>query len=125
MPLCFMRRILFSVLRVIGALVEIALLTWWFIIRMPGKNVSRAATLKPEEVTLRDELKADVQKLAGEIGERNIPRYPALLAAADFIDQAFTGAGLHPRRDTYEFRGRPCHNIEAQIVGSSADIVLI
>jgi Zn-dependent M28 family amino/carboxypeptidase len=125
MPLFSMRRILFSFLRVIGALAVIALLTWWFMIRMPGKNVNRAATLSADELKLRDELKTDVQKLAGEIGERNIPRYPALLAAADFIEKTFADAGLQPRRDTYDVRGRACHNIETQIAGSSADIVLI
>src|SRR5437868_411809 len=120
-----MRRILLSVVRVSGAIAAIALLTWWCMIRMPGKNVSRAATLTAEELKLRDELQADVQKLAGEIGERNLPRYPALLAAADFIEKSFVAAGLQPRRDTYEIRGRACHNIETQIVGPSDDVVLI
>src|SRR5437016_7661709 len=120
-----MRRIVFSLVRISGALAAIALLAWWFMIRMPGKNVSAAAALSANEIELRDELRADVQKLAGEIGERNLPRYPALLAAADFIEQSFVAAGLQPRRDTYEIRGRACHNIETQIVGRSADVVLI
>ena len=38
---------------------------------------------------LRDELKADVQQLAGDIGERNLSRYPQLNAAADFIEKSF------------------------------------
>ncbi len=53
---------------------------------MPGKNISKAAPLSPDEVALREELRADVQTLAGEIGERNMWRYPQLNAAADFID---------------------------------------
>jgi hypothetical protein len=120
-----MRSAVLSLLRIIGAIAAIALLAWWFMIRMPGKNVSHPATLSAEEVRLRDELQADVQKLAGEIGERNLPRYPALLAAADFIDKSFVAAGLQSRRDTYEVRGRACHNIETQIVGRSDDVVVI
>jgi len=84
---------------------------------MPGKNVSKAAPLSPDEATLREELRADVQKLAGEIGERNMWHYPQLNAAADFIEDSFSRAGLHPRRNSYEIRGQACHNIEVEIPG--------
>ncbi len=87
---------------------------------MPGKNISKAAPLSPDEVTLREELRADVQKLAGEIGERNMWHYPQLNAAADFIENSFSRAGLHPRRDSYELRGQACHNIETEIRGSAS-----
>src|SRR5437773_9608505 len=86
--------------------------------RMPGKNISKAAPLSPDEVTLREELRADVQKLAGDIGERNMWHYTQLNAAADFIEDSFSRAGLHPRRDSYEIRGQACHNIEAEIPGA-------
>ena len=43
--------------------------------------------------------------------------YPQLNAAADFIENSFSRAGLHPRRDSYELRGQACHNIEAEIRG--------
>ncbi len=85
---------------------------------MPGKNVSKAGPLSPDEVALREELRADVQKLAGEIGERNMWHYAQLNAAADFIEDSFSRAGLHPRRDSYEMRGQACHNIEAEIPGA-------
>jgi hypothetical protein len=101
------------------------LVAWWFLIRMPGKNLSVAAPLCPREVALREELRADVQMLAGQIGERNMARYPQLNAAADFIETSFARAGLQPRRDSYELHGRACHNIEAQIRGSSSQIVLV
>lgn len=92
---------------------------------MPGKNVSSAAALSPEEIVLREELRADVQMLAGQIGERNMAHYPQLNAAADFIESSFARAGLQPRRDTYELNGRSCHNIEAEIRGASPQIVLV
>jgi len=90
---------------------------------MPGKNISKAAPLSPDEVALREELRADVQTLAGEIGERNMWRYPQLNAAADFIENSFTRAGLRPRRDSYEMHGQACYNIEAEISGAQATAV--
>ena len=118
-------RILLSGLRVSLAVAAVFALLWWFGVRMPGQNVRAAAPLSEAEIALRTELKADVEKLAGEIGERNLPCYPALDAAARFIEQSFNQAGLRSRRDTYQLRARSCHNIEAEIPGASSDIVLI
>jgi len=111
-------KILFTLLRVTIAVVAILVLLWWFGMRMPGKNVSKARPLSPDEVALREELRADVEKLAGEIGERNMWHYAPLNAAADFIEDSFSRAGLRTRRDSYEMRGQTCHNIEAEIPGS-------
>jgi Peptidase family M28 len=120
-----LRRLLFGVLRVAGAIVAIFALLWWFGIRMPGKNISKAAPLSTDEAALREELRTDVQKLAGEIGERNMWHYVQLNAAADFVEDSFARAGLHPRRDSYELRGQACHNIEAEIRGAHSGIILI
>src|SRR5262249_9789097 len=65
-------QLLFTLLRVSIAVVAILVLLWWFGMRMPGKNVAKARPLSPDEVALREELRADVEKLAGEIGERNM-----------------------------------------------------
>jgi hypothetical protein len=113
------KRILFSVLRITIAVAAFFALLWSFGVRMPGKNVSKAAPLSPDEVTLREELRADVQKLAGDIGERNMWHYTQLNAAAGFIEDSFSRAGLHPRRDSYEIRGQACHNIEVEIPAES------
>jgi hypothetical protein len=108
-------------LRALGitiVVVAVLVLLWCFGMRMPGKNVSKAGPLSPDEVVLREELRANVQKLAGEIGERNMSHYVQLNAAADFIEDSFSRAGLRTRRDSYEVRGEACHNIEAEIPGS-------
>src|SRR5205823_5002322 len=91
---------------------------WWFLLKMPGKNVANAAELSRAEIDLRDELIADVRTLGDEIGERNMLRYSQLNAAADFIENSFSRAGLQPRRDSYELNGRACHNIESEIRSS-------
>ena len=92
---------------------------------MPGKSIPKAAPLSPDEIALREELRASVQKLAGEIGERNMWHYAQLNAAADFIEDSFSRAGLRTRRDSYDMRGQACHNIEAEIPGARPEVLLI
>ena len=85
---------------------------------MPGKNVSKAGPLSPDEVVLREELRANVQKLAGEIGERNMWHYAQLNAAADFIEDSFSRAGLRTRRDSYEIGGQAVPQYRGRNSGS-------
>ena len=106
-----LQRLLFSALRITIAVAAILALLWWFGMRMPGKNISKPAPLSPDEVVLREELRANVQKLAGEIGERNMWHYAQLNAAAEFIEDSFSRAGLQARRDSYDMRGQSCRNI--------------
>src|SRR5205814_6151008 len=117
--------LVFSALRITIVVVAILVLLWWFGMRMPGKNVSAAGPLSPDEVVLREELRANVQKLAGEIGERNMWHYAQLNAAADFIEDSFSRTGLRSRRDSYEMQGQACHNIEAEISGNRPEIIVI
>ncbi|HEX8076259.1 MAG TPA: M28 family peptidase [Chthoniobacterales bacterium] len=112
-------------MRITLALVVILGLVWVFGIRMPGRNISTAASLNEAELALRTELTADVQKLAGEIGERNMRRSAQLNAAADFIEASLLRAGLRPRRDGYDVGGQPCHNIEVEIRGTRPEIFVV
>jgi hypothetical protein len=119
------RRLFFIGLRIGVAVIAVLVLLWWFGMKMPGKNISQAGPLSSDEVALREELRATVQKLAGEIGERNMWHYSALNAAADFIEHSFSQAGLRTRRHNYEMGGQPCHNIEAEISGNRPEIIVI
>jgi hypothetical protein len=119
------RKVLFSSLRILLAVGLVFFVIWWVGIRMPHKNPSQATALAASDIALRDELKADVQYFAGEIGERNLARYPQLNAAADFIEKSFRQAGFDPRRDSYEVRGLASYNIEVELRGTSREIVLI
>jgi hypothetical protein len=118
-------KIVFRALRISIVLAAVLVLLWWIAVRMPGTTVSTAAPLSTDEIALREELRANVQKLAGEIGERNMQHYAQLNAAADFIEDVFSGAGLHSRRDSYDMRGQACHNIEAEIRGTEREIILV
>ena len=119
------RRFLLSCFLIALAIAAIISILWLLGIKMPGKNISNTAELSPAEIILREELRADVQKLAGEIGERNMDRYPQLMAAADFIEKSFSSAGLQPRRDTYQLHNLACHNIETEIPGASPQIIVV
>jgi hypothetical protein len=112
-------------LRIVVVIGAALFVSWWLVIRMPGRNVSAAAPLSPEEVTLREELRADVQKLAGEIGERNLRRYPQLLAAAAFIEESLGKSGLKVQRDVYEVSGMTCPNIVGEVAGSGPGIIVV
>src|SRR5689334_488176 len=102
------RRFLLSCFWIALIIAAIISILWLLGIKMPGKNISKTAKLSPAEIILREELRADVQKLASEIGERNMNRYAQLTAAADFIEKSFSSAGLRPRRDTYQLHNLPC-----------------
>lgn len=113
-------------LGIIIALIATIFAAWWIMIRMPGKGFHGSLpALTSEQVALRDELAAHVQKLAGEIGERNELHYAQLIAAADYIEGSFSDAGLQSRRDSYEMRGRTYHNIDAEIRGAQPQIIVI
>src|ERR1043166_6591447 len=104
------RKQFFPAIRIALALVAVFALLWWFGVRMPGENVSASAPLSKADLDLRAELKTDVEKLAGEIGERNMEHYRALNQAAEVIEDSFSRAGLQHRRDSYDLDGRSCYN---------------
>ena len=95
-------------------------------IRMPGTSFKGAPSpLTTDELTLRAELARDVQKLGGEIGERNLAHYPRLLKAAQYIEDSLAHSGYHVRRDNYEVQGKTCSNLEVEVSGTSKEIILV
>ncbi len=96
-------------------------------IRMPGKSYrGPMPPLSEQERMLRDALRQDVEKLAGEIGERNLGLYRSLAAAADYLEVSFTKTGCEVHRQEYEVAGVTCANIEVEIPGSDqADEIVI
>ncbi|NIO04213.1 MAG: M28 family peptidase [Proteobacteria bacterium] len=97
-------------------------------IRMPGKSYrGPMPPLSEQERMLRDALRQDVEKLAGEIGERNLGLYRGLAAAADYLEVSFTKTGSEVHRQEYEVAGMTCANIEVEIPGSdqAGEIVIV
>lgn len=107
---------LFWVSAVIVALVSVC---WLSMIRMPSKSYrGPLPPLTEGQLALRDALKRDVTVLAGEIGERNVFNPAKLNAAADYIANAFAGAGYEVLRQTYLVSGELCENLWVQLTGS-------
>jgi Zn-dependent M28 family amino/carboxypeptidase len=72
-----------------------------------------------------ERLRADVEMLAGYIGERHIWRPEALARAAEFIRMALAEAGYVPGAQPFEVRGVPVQNIEAIARGADADAEVV
>ncbi len=106
----------------------------FFMFRIPGKSYhGPVPQLTDKQIVLRDQLRKDVTKLAGEIGDRNVStEYGNLCSAADFIEESFVEAGYKVSRQGYEvslhsLEGLECYNLEAEITGSERpdEIVII
>jgi Zn-dependent M28 family amino/carboxypeptidase len=107
---------------------------WFFMFRIPGKTYrGPLPPLTEEQKLLRNQLRKDVYKLAGEIGDRNAStEYENLCKAADFIEESLVEAGYKVLRQAYEtslysLKGRECYNLEIEITGSEKpdEIVVI
>jgi hypothetical protein len=101
---------------------------WFAMIRMPGaSDQSSLPPLAEDQRVLEQELRASVQALAGQIGERNVFRHDELVLAAEYIRMRLTEFGYEVRRQPYHVAGKACENIEAEVRGNKIpdDILLI
>jgi hypothetical protein len=90
------------------------------LLRMPGKSYQgELPPLTPHEMSLSRSLRGDVERLASEIGERNLWCYQRLVRAARFLENAFRQAGYQVDRQEYRVRGRVCWNVIAEHRGTS------
>ncbi len=122
----------------VGLVVVAAVGVWVVMIRMPGASWrGPLPPLSAAEAALRDELRRDIEVLAGEIGERHLLVPQNLARAVAHIEAAFAAAGYRVRRQTYEvppeaFHSVPgaervFHNLEAERPGTdrAAEIVVV
>ncbi len=100
---------------------------WSTMIQMPGESYrGQLPPLTINEVALRDALQRNVEKLAGEIGERNYQHYKELQAAADFLEASFAQTGYKVQRQGYAIDNQTYYNLEVEIPGSEqADEIVI
>ena len=101
---------------------------WFVMIRMPGESYRGPLSAATDEIrALERQLRAHVDMLAGEIGERNVFRYPQLVSAAEYIKKTLSESGYEVARQGYDVSGQACENIEAEVRGTDRpdEIVLI
>ncbi|HEY2148766.1 MAG TPA: M28 family peptidase [Pirellulales bacterium] len=92
----------------------------------PGKSYNGPlAPLDEHESALAKSLKSDVEKLAGDIGERSMSRYAKLVESAAFIEKSLHGAGFQVSRQSYEVKGRTAANLEVEIAGAKAPAEIV
>lgn len=118
-----MKRILKFVLAI--AFVLAGLLV--YMTHMPGQSYSGVLPpLTDQEKQLAQRLKGHIARLAGEIGERNVWRYEALEAAADYLEEVFQDMGYAVEPQTYTVRGKSVRNLEVSLGGASgAEEILV
>ena len=110
-----------AVLRItifIALLLGVTMIGIPFLTSVPGK--SHQGPLPPltqEQAELSTALRLAVDRLAGNIGERNYIYLNNLNAAADFIEQSLTRSGLRVERQPYRADGKTYYNIEAEKKG--------
>jgi Zn-dependent M28 family amino/carboxypeptidase len=114
---------------VFGGLLGVAS-TWAYfdMLRMPGQSYAGPpARLDAQETVLAGELRADVERFALGIGQRNLRHSEGLHVAADRIEDAFAAAGLAARRQTFTVDGISCDNVEAEMLGRDRprDVVVV
>src|SRR6185295_18951324 len=105
---------------------------WLVMLRMPGTSHSGAAApLTQQEVVLRDSLRRDVERLAGEVGERSLTRFEALTAAARYLKRGLAEAGYKVEQNDFEVStpSGPCttSNLIAELKGTQQpeEIVIV
>lgn len=83
--------------------------------------------LTPAEQQIQKGLATHINKLAANIGERNIAHYNSLQAAAGYIETTLRGLGYKVKTYEYSVGDKKVKNIEAQITGIkvSAENVIV
>ncbi|WP_206292666.1 M28 family peptidase [Humisphaera borealis] len=97
---------------------------------MPGETFAGPMpAISDDERRAAERMQSHVQKLAGDIGERNIWRYAELNSSADYIERILTDAGYKVGRQTYECEGKTVANLDATLAGGDPkladEIVLV
>lgn len=91
---------------------------------MPGESYTGdLPPLTEDQRLLMERLRSHVETLAGEIGERNLGRYPRHLdQAADYVEDEFADAGYSVREQVFEVRGDSVRNVYVKRPGREKDL---
>ena len=78
-----------------------------------------------KDIPLQERLQSHLNRLAVDIGERNIYHYAKLQEAGQYIEHQFILNGYTPRRQNYEHEQKVFFNVEAELVGDNPDLILV
>jgi Zn-dependent M28 family amino/carboxypeptidase len=88
-------------------------------------HVAPAAAADTTRTDLAIRLAQHVQRLAADIGERNVWRPAALLAAAGYIRDEWATQGYSVREQSYDVGGLRCANLEVAVAGDDGGPVIV
>lgn len=86
---------------------------------MPGRSPDTlvgAPTVLQQQ--LAEELKKDVEYIAGEIGSRHAKRPPIMEETVAYIERRLQYVGADLSRETYRYEGAPYHNVVLNVPGT-------
>jgi len=92
---------------------------------MPGTCLAAQGSGVPPEGDLGRRLAVHVQRLAGEIGERNLWRPRQLEQAAAAIEASWGAMGYAVNRQEYRVNGQAVANLEVLIPGSGSGEIIV
>jgi Zn-dependent M28 family amino/carboxypeptidase len=111
-----------------AALAAALALGGWYSMWTPGRSHRGPLTpLAAEEEALARRLARHVERLAGEIGERNLWMYEELEEAVRYLEAQFREMQLTVASQPFDAQGRSVRNVEAEVRGASrpAEIVVV
>ena len=93
---------------------------------MPGRSAPFVAEFADSEDTVRI-LRAGVEHLANDIGERNVAHPEGLQRAAEWLREQFQHSRRSVHEQTYEVEGVSCANLELELLGNDrpSEIVVV
>lgn len=98
-------------------LIALLLGTVWYSQRYRAQAVAGETVAAAGQQALAARLRADVQMLAGNIGERNMWHPERLEQAARYIESELAASGCTVEAHSYQLQGRTVRNIVARIEG--------
>jgi hypothetical protein len=111
-----------------GILIILMVWLWLTSFWMPGQSYQASLPpLQPEEITLQNLLQQDIQKIAVEIGARNVSQYEQLNATKVFLETSLAQSGYQVNRQEYKIDNNTYYNLEVEKLGTEypKEVVII
>ena len=103
------------------SVVVILILSWTgcFTVKMPGDSFDGSLPdANSEQASVAKNLKTHIEKLAGEIGARNVSHHDALEKAAIYLEQELQKLGWLVQQQAFETDGKTVRNLEVELRGT-------
>ena len=105
---------------IILGIIGLIILFGWYMMSMPGKSYTGPLPeLSESEKKLQEALKAHINKVAVNIGERNMWHLSKLNEAADYIQKTWEAQGFTVKKHVYQVENKDFYNLYIDIPGTN------